>query len=268
VGLTLLFLDLSKRPTTGRAALLALLLGLTSLFEPTVLVLLPAGFVWLGARIGSVRHAARLAALSSLVVALLIAPWLVRNAVTFDRFVFVKSNVGHELLIGNLPIIRPGTHVEDLRVKGVPDEHLTADEVAFVERVDEGTRTRYYLGKSLAWIRAHPGEFVAKTVRRVVGMWTLTRGRGLGGVMVGAVYVAFLVTALASLVLPQGRRRDAVLLWLFVVLLPIGNYLTVATHWRYRFPSEALLAVPAALTLTVIGRRLRGRAGDRDGLSG
>jgi 4-amino-4-deoxy-L-arabinose transferase-like glycosyltransferase len=265
VGLTLLFLDLRERPTTRRAALLGLLLGVTTLLEPTVLVLLPAGFVWLGVRIGSGRRAGRLAAVTSLVVALAIAPWLVRNAVTFDRFVFVKSNLGHELLIGNLPIVRPGTHVEDASVKGVPDEHLTADEVAFVERVDEGTRTRYYLAKSLAWIREHPGAFAVRTIGRVARMWTLTRGRGVGAALVAAAFAALALTALASLIRPRGRRPDALLPWLFAVLLPIGNYLTVATHWRYRFPSEALLAVPAALTLTDVWRRLRRRGGADEG---
>lgn len=260
VGLTLLFLDLRDRPTVRRASGLGVLLGATALLEPTVLVLLPAGFLWLALRRGAAPRAARLAGAASLLALLAIAPWLVRNAVVFDRFVFVKSNFGHELLIGNLPIVRRGAHVEDVRVKGVPDEHLTAAEVALVERMSEAGRTRYYLDKATTHIRAHPMDFLRRSALRFLHFWTLLRGRGPGAVAVAFAYFALLLLALASLGLPEARGPDARLLWLFVVLLPVGNYLTVATHWRYRFPAEALLAVFAGLTLAEGWRRLRRRS--------
>ena len=264
-GVALLLLDLRARPGAGRAAAIGALFGLGALLEPTMLALLPVGVLWLGARFGSGRRALRLGALAALVAALLIAPWLVRNAVVFDRFVFLKSNFGHELMIGNVPRVR-GAEVDrpDGRVKGVPDTYLTEQEVRFVEGVDEPTRTAFYPRKAAERIRAEPAEFARRTAGRVVQFWTFTRGRGAEAAIAALSYFPLLLLALASLAFRGARTADAALLWLLAAAIPLANYVTHVTHWRYRFPAEALLAVFAGLTLAEGWRRLRGRSSGPD----
>lgn len=86
-------LRVREHPTVRRAAVAGALIGATALVRPEILALgavVLAPVAWRAAR---ARRVQRVAAVG-LAAALVIAPWTIRNAARFDRFVLVSTNDG------------------------------------------------------------------------------------------------------------------------------------------------------------------------------
>jgi 4-amino-4-deoxy-L-arabinose transferase-like glycosyltransferase len=82
-------LAIATRPTVARAALLGALIGLTSLTRGEALLLVPL-LAWPVAFRPPARRARRLLA-ATLATALVIAPWVIRNAIVFHRAIFATD---------------------------------------------------------------------------------------------------------------------------------------------------------------------------------
>jgi len=137
-----------RLPDWARVALSTALLVGAAYMRPTVLpliVLLPL----LG---GDYRRPARTAwhvAIALVVAAALLAPWAQRNQALFGAPVLVSANFGANLWMGNNPASNGG-YVPLPEVK-------TANEV---------TRDVYFKQRALAFIRAHPGDYLALCLAR------------------------------------------------------------------------------------------------------
>jgi hypothetical protein len=129
--------------------------------------------------------------------ALACVPWTWRNYTALHGFCFIRSNLGLELRIANQDDAAADIDVTLAR-KGTlrhPSENL--EEARRVRDWGESEYMRRARTEALAWIEAHPAEFLRLTAMRVVhfwcGPWRLPR-------------LALLTTAISALAL-LGLRR-------------------------------------------------------------
>lgn len=199
-----------------------------------------------------------------LLAALVLTPWLIRNHQVFGHFVFVKSNFGHELFVGNNPGADGGYHrIDELVLRSDPPPmqllQPMPDEAQFANRLGSFARQ---------WIAAHPARFVELCLRRLAMFWLLpTLGEGRPGIGVLLRVLDFAVLLLAALgatvaLLGGDGRRDAIALLLLLIGYQLPYLLTHADITRYRVPALVLAYVFAARGVVAVvagfqGRRVR-----------
>ncbi|HEX3453133.1 MAG TPA: hypothetical protein VHS03_00795, partial [Gaiellaceae bacterium] len=129
----LVALDVWRRPTVWRCLLLGALIALAALTRSdslALLVLLAVPAVWLaGAALGTRALRFGLVLLACLVV---LAPWTIRNADEFNRFVPLSTNDGSLLAGANCDSVYSGADIGlwDFFCSAVPVQHFTGDEAA------------------------------------------------------------------------------------------------------------------------------------------
>ena len=157
-------------PTLRAWLLLGFLWGIIALTDPTMLLVLPAGFLWILAGSWSKANPARFrrqflhAILAGLLCIACAVPWTVRNALVFHKFIPLRSDFGAELYLGN----GPGSTGELMIWKHPYDSpqqyHLyrSMGEIAYCHMRGDA---------AMAFIRRHPGHFLADSLRRVFYFW-------------------------------------------------------------------------------------------------
>jgi 4-amino-4-deoxy-L-arabinose transferase-like glycosyltransferase len=248
------------------------LAGLTCLTRANALVLLlPLGLaVWTVRPRWSVRALAAPALL--VVLALLtISPWTIRNAVVFDRFIPVTTQVGSALA---------GTYNDEARTDTENPaswrsiRHVAAYQPLYarLREIPEPVVEDRLVTSSRAYIREHPA-YVAK-----VALWSTLRMGELAGrswwrhtastisVSPGwadaGVVCFWIFAALAAAGATTRMAREApAWLWSVPALLFLSVVFLVVETPRYRTGIDPFIVLLAALALTRLGRRPRASAG-------
>jgi len=217
-----------------------LLWGIAGLTNTAVLSFLPVSGLWIWyhrARLGK-RSLAGIA-LASVIFAACITPWLVRNYHTFGQFVFIRSNFGAELRLGNGPGA-DGTWMDYL--------HPTKN-VFEMRRYQELGELGYVAARkqeAMAYIREDHARFAGLSVRRFIYYWG-----GVPKASENPVQSFFRISlfAASSLLAFWGLgcalRKHKPGAWLFFWLLlsyPLVYYV-VFPHPRYRHPIEPELGI-------------------------
>ncbi len=217
-----------------------LLWGIAALVNTSLLAFLPVSGLWAWRRRWK-RGKPSLSGvvLASMIFVACITPWLVRNYRTFGRVVFLRSNFGAELRIGNGPNA-DGTWQEYLHPTQNVYEMLrykTMGELAYVdERKQEAT----------TFIRENPGRFVILSLKRFIYYWAgvpkLAKNPALAPLK-NALFLTSSVLALWGL--GRALRKHAPGAWLFfwLILSYSAVYYLVFPHPRYRHPIEPELGV-------------------------
>lgn len=247
------------------------LAGLTCLTRANALVLLlPLGLaVWTVRPRWSVRA---LAAPALLVVLALVtvSPWTIRNAIVFDRFIPVSTQLGSALA---------GTYNDQARLdKENPASwraifHIPEyqDIYAHIKTTPEPLIEDILRERSKAYIREHP-TYVAK-----VAEWTTLRMFELGGLdwsrhtaatisvtpgwAMAGVYCFWVFTLLAIAgAFTKLARRTPLFVWMVPVLLYLSVVFLVVETPRYRTGIDPFIVMLAALAL----RRALPGAADRE----
>jgi len=184
-----------------------------------------------------------------LVVAILVAsPWLVRNATLLGAPV-LNTNGGFNLYLGNNPAA-DGMFVSIAKTPRGPTWHALREEVGEVQ----ASETLKH--EALAWIKSHPGEFFALSVKKLGLFWMppIHNGRDapVGAEklvrLVWLIEYAVLVCA-AVATLPYVRSRPSLaVLWTAVALYGAVHMLFYVI-FRYREPIMPVVCVLAAVML-------------------
>jgi tetratricopeptide (TPR) repeat protein len=247
----------------------AFLLGVSALARPTSLVMLPALAMapwWLWSREGGDRIQKWSPSRASLVlVALALLPGLVltaRNKVVGDDWVFIASQGGVNLYIGNNPqsdgrtAVVPGTRAtwlggyEDTRRMAEADagRPLRASEVS-----------SYFVGQSLRSWGEDPGAMVrlyAKKLRYLLGAGERPNNKNLHfwrdrnallRLPIFPSWATLLALGVTGILLLE-RRRRAYFVWAFLALYALG-LLPFFLNERFRLPLTVGLAVFAGIPL-------------------
>jgi hypothetical protein len=226
-----------------------LLWALAALVNPTLCGLLPFLLGWLifqrwRAGVMSPSLYARVA----LMFVLAVLPWTIRNYYAADGWVFVKSNFGLELWIGN----HPDSYKKELHPM-----------FSFPERfrlIMEG-EANYSRGKTrlaMAYIKANPREFLKKSWDRVLDTWSAREDSWSDG-WIAALHLsradiwicsAFSVISFAGLLVALlAIGMEALPPAICLLVFPIPYYIT-HTALRYRHPIDPLMTIFAVYAVS------------------
>jgi hypothetical protein len=235
-----------------------LLWGVVALTDTVLLAICPFFLGWLCYRLRE-QGLALGRAISAFMFAfmLMVSPWLVRNYLTFGEVVFIKSNFGMELRLGNY---EGSTGVSGgllLHPAGNEREMEKFRQMGELPYVAESQR------QALQFIVAQPGMFIWLTLKRTLCFWTgtpqLMQIFRLSGRFVTGRYVLFssiAALAFAGIFLAFRRRNPAGPLFaVLLIVFPLAYYVTHPTP-RYRHPIEPVLVLLAAYALTNVVSRI------------
>jgi len=230
----------------------AALWGLAMLMNPAIGILFPFLMFWLVAQ----RRQASLAwwpqaATATMMLALFLAPWTVRNYTAFSRWIPVKDNFGLEFWLGNNSSVKRNWS---------PDRHPVGDPQQMQQLLQQG-EVRYMQAKqqeATEFIEAHPLAFLKRVLERVEDTWTglgdIPSDRWVSALRAGKAYLsfnsAFSLLAFAGLFLVlRSRGREAAPVWIAPLVFPVTYYLTHSTL-HYRHPVDPVLTVLGATTFS------------------
>ncbi len=244
----LLALRLHATPSLKLAVALGGVIGLGILARTEALFLL-AFLLW------PLRRQVRLLAAAALAAAVVISPWVIRNAVVFHKLE----------LAANYSTVIPAANCHDTYY-GNDIGWWSVDCLAKAR-----TRRQFLIGDAsprpgLRYIRRHPARAVLVAAVRVLRTFSLYQPLRIGNheprrrwfdAFGLAIYYPLLVLAALGLSRLRGRR------WL--LLAPVWSVIIVAvTGWgnsRFRIGADVALAVLAAVALSSLSVRLRRRPG-------
>jgi 4-amino-4-deoxy-L-arabinose transferase-like glycosyltransferase len=232
---------LSKRPSMKGSLLLGALAGVATLVNPVILAFFPFALLWLMwmSRSEWRAHLKYTAAIVGCCVAVM-APWLIRNYLVFDRFVFIKSNFARELVNANFP----------LEGRALVKKNQGA------LRGNDGQLSVLYNEKAMDLVLERPMEFLNKAAVRSRKFWTyLGENQGPMRLAAGAAYYPMLGLGIAGVWLAR-RRKMAELPLIYLLSMPIPFYLTWANMGRFRFPIEPVLVLFASFALASLLSRV------------
>ena len=241
VGIIALAIRISREPTKTAWILLGSLCGIIALINPALIFSLLAIMGWLAFQTGRVSRTAPLIGL--LALALVYAPWPIRNAVRFHAFIPLRSTVGFEMWMGN----RPGA-------TGFLNESIfpmfNKQELASYLAQGEVAYTRGKSVEASAYIRANPGVFCKLTLRRIYRFWSGTGNKdsNITYAIHGLLTTIFGFAGL-FLIYRNRSRAFAVLMALPLLLFPVPYYITHA-EFRYRLNIDPILTILAAYAVT------------------
>ncbi len=250
----LLYLRIGEtRTPAGRAAAAlgtGLALGFCILTQPGILLMIVLFPVFELLRRTSLPRLALTLVLLAAGMAVVIAPWTLRNDRVLHQPVLVSTNGGSVFYRSNNPLATGGFIPNGERsLKGY--DELTAD------------RLGYQWGKE--WIREHPGQFLRLALKKQVLFLgddggnvyeTLKRGLGMGGAFYAlsklaanawwwAVWVLVLAAFLARRTVSWHQRQEVVL-FLLVILYFWAIDSVFESGSRHHLPIVGLLAIMAA----------------------
>ena len=235
-----LTLDLEERDGLKPWLEFGLLWGIAGLTNTSLLAFLPASGLWAWYR-RSKRGKRSLAGivLASLAFAFCITPWLARNSHTFGRLMFLRSNFGAELRIGNGPwadgtwreYLHPTQNVVEMR------RYREMGEIAYVaERQRE----------AMAFIREDYGRFMVLNMKRFIYYWGgVPRSSEIPALapLKNSVFLASSVLAFWGLGRALRKRNPGAWLFFWLLLSYPALYYIVFPHPRYRHPIEPELGI-------------------------
>jgi 4-amino-4-deoxy-L-arabinose transferase-like glycosyltransferase len=233
-----------------------LLWGVAALTNTALLSFLPASGLWIWyRRVKLGKRSLGGIVLASVLFVACVTPWLVRNYGTFGQFVFIRSNFGAELRLGNGPgadgtwmdYLHPTKNVFEMR------RYRELGELAYV-----AARKR----EAMAYIREDYVRFAGLSLRRFTYYW--------GGLPKASEHpvLAFFRNSLflASSVLAfwgfgRALRKHKPGAWLFfwLVLCYPFVYYFVFPHPRYRHPIEPELGILMLYVISEVEVKERSR---------
>jgi hypothetical protein len=249
--------------------LAACVLGLLVLTDP-ILGLTAPGMLWFLAL--ERRDRGALFSRGTLLMAsacLVVAPWIVRNALVHGEFVFVKSTLGYAFWQGNCRLSEGTDKVVRESVDEVLRRHqpgleglnralwaarheagyiddiaLTPDDKRKLARLSEPERSRVLFRRALTDLRAEPGRYPRLCAKRLAAfiLFDDTNPKTRNLVYRGA-HLALTLAALAGLCLmPRSVRRSLRPTFLVAALIALFHSMTIVSA-RFHIPLEPLLAL-------------------------
>jgi 4-amino-4-deoxy-L-arabinose transferase-like glycosyltransferase len=217
-----------------------ILWGVAALTNTSLLAFLPASGLWVWYRRSKQAKPSFIAvALASLFFIATIAPWLVRNYETFGKFIFIRSNFGAELRLGNGPFadgmwmqwLHPSQNIVELR------RYQQMGELEYV-----ATRKR----EAMEFIGDSYGRFAWLSVKRLIYYWGgLPRSSKIPALapFKNSVFLASSVLAFWGLGRALHKRTPGAGLFVLLLLTYPTIYYFVFPHPRYRHPIEPELGI-------------------------
>jgi len=194
----------------------------------------------------SVRRVSSVLVASSLLFAVFMSPWWMRNYIAFGSFVPFSTSAASNLYIGN------NTNNPNARI-----DWRTDVDTDFVKRVsaieDERVRQREYFSAALSYIVHEPGAFLDRAAKKFVRFWNIVPNvaeynQGSYRAISAATFGPVLLLAIASAVRWRRNWRMFLPIYVLVIYFTLLHTVTIASL-RYRLPLEPFLILMAAWPL-------------------
>jgi 4-amino-4-deoxy-L-arabinose transferase-like glycosyltransferase len=229
-----------------------LLWGVAALTNTSLLAFLPAAGLWAWIRRSqNGRRSFAGVVLAAAVFVASIAPWMARDYRRFGRFIFIRSNFGAELRIGNGPNA-DGTWQQYL--------HPTQD-VYEMRRYREMGEMAYVAARqqeAMAFIRQDYSRFLRVSVKRFIYYWAgVPRLAAIPALapFKNSVFLASSVLALWGLGRALRKRQPGAWLFFWLILCYPAMFYFVFPHPRYRHPIEPELGILIVYIISQAERR-------------
>ena len=262
---------------------LGLAVGITTLFRQLFLLFVPFLYLWLWWQLAQPLHSAPSNdpgsdarwwqrwlkpmggfAAATLVIALLIVPWTIRNYRAFGTLVPLNTNAGYVFFWGNHPIY--GTHFVGILPSPGPSYYeLIPKELL---PLNEAKLDQALLKLGLQFIKEDPKRYLLLSLSRVqeyFKFWpSADSGRisnlarvGSFGIMLPFMLYGLYLTLFVRLRTYTREQRAALFLLCLFMVVYTGIHLLTWTLIRYRLPVDTFLLLFAAVGLLHIFLRLR-----------
>ena len=229
-----------------------LLWAVGALTNPTMCILLPFLVVWLWLlRARQHLPSRELFARFALFFVLALTPWTIRNYFEVGGLMFVKSNFGLELWLGNNDQVT-GVFKSNLH----PMENYR--EYALLAVTNEKTYNKIKEQQAIAFIRANPKTFAKLCYHRFIDNWagvydvildTYIQPLHLGKAWVWFTGAFSVLTLAGILIALRTNALESFPLIMCVLLFPIPYYITHSSL-RYRHPIDPAMTVLVAFVFT------------------
>lgn len=193
-------------------------------------------------------------------VVLVCVPWTYRNYKALNGFVFIRSNFGLELRMGNHPGVAPTMEQTDRLRPGLhPITHR--EEALKVAELGELAYMRRSRDEAINWIAANPGEFARLTFSRFATVW-LGPSDDLFAAAISTI-LTLLAFAGAWRAWPLLTSPERAALFLPLMAFP-AIYYVLAYMLRYRIPVDWIVMLLAGSAISNWIRRQGAPGGDCD----
>ena len=226
--------------------------GIAALTNTSLLTFLPASGLWICYhRFRRQKPFFGGAGMAAAVFAICITPWSIRNYQTFGKFIFIRSNFGAELRLGNGPGA-DGTWMQYLH----PSQNLY--EMRLYQQMGELAYVAERKRQAIAFIREDYGRLAILCVKRFIYYWggvpRLAENPALAPFK-NSIFLASSVLAFWGLgrALRQHRPGAWLFFWL-IVCYPLVFYF-VFPHPRYRHPIEPELGILIVYVISEAGKK-------------
>lgn len=251
-GNLLLIARLRDAPPPGwqRIVGIAALSALTFFVSPPVGLAVDLCWAIFALRYLPFAKCVQIAASAALALAILIAPWAIRNERVLGAFVLLRSNFGIELALANHPSALSARPPENVFAERLEAIHPSANPALRPIIAQRGGELRYAKGlaaSSEQWITAHPLAFAQLWLRHLSEFFFPRAWQmyftGWEGMRAARAISISLVQLLGLIGLIASRRRYAlVLVYIAGIALPFALFQPMS---RYIFLAWPLLAFPA-----------------------
>lgn len=241
-----LALTMEERDGLGPWIWFGLLWGVAALNSPVLLSFLPASGLWAWYhRAHKGKRSLGGVVLASVIFSACVTPWLVRNYRAFGRPVFIRSNFGAELRMGNGPWA-DGTwmwYLHPSQNKVALQQYKEMGELAYIAE-----RKR----QAMDWIRENPGRFLVVSFKKFVYYWAgdPRLSRFPPPEVKNALFFASSILCFWGLIRALRRPKPGAWLFLWLLLLFPAIYYVVFPHKRYRHPIEPEIGILAVYVIT------------------
>ena len=235
-----------------------LLWALTALVNPTLCILLPLLLGWLIVGRGPLgRLSLASAAKVIFVFVLALLPWTIRNYYVLDGFVFVKSNFGVELWLGNNPAVKE-IYTAELHPQSDKGELIT------LILSGEPNYNREKQRQAIAFIETHPRVFLRNVSARFEDTWAATYdSREEPWIFVLHLSrmdvwfcLSFSTLSFVGMMLAwRANGRDCWPLAMCLLVFPIPYYITHSAL-RYRHPIDPFLTLFTTYAIARVWRAI------------
>ncbi len=254
-----LAIRLAECPTLKHGLLFGISLGTATLLRQSILpwiLILAIWLIWTAVRSGFFRRMIWILASSGLMLALMIAPFTIRNYLVYGEFLLLNSNAGYAMYSAQHPM--QGTDFQEFSAAPMPTDMVG---------LNEAQMDRELMRRGIGFVLADPGRYLQLSLSRVVDFFEFwptantTLLNNLGRVGSIGLMLPFIVSGIAIALVwgspravggwSQFSTTPLAMVLLFVLVYSLQHILTWATP-RYRLPIDAVVLPFAALGLSHI----------------
>ena len=250
---TIFWLALTMDERDGMAPWLEFgaLWGVAALNSPVLLAFLPVSGLWgWYHRVKGKKKSLFGVVVASVVFFAMISPWLVRNHRAFGKFVFLRSNFGAELRMGNGPGA-DGTWMWFLH----PTQNLYA--LHQYERLGEIAYIAERKQQAVDWIRQDPSRFLGVSLKKFIYYWAgVPKTSNFPPPEVkNSLFLASSVLCFWGLGVAIRRHKPGAWLFFWLILCYPLVYYVVFPHARYRHPLDPEVGMLAIYVISVAEKK-------------